>query len=329
MKLSPIELSLVDRWQREFPLVSRPFEVVGRSVGISERAAIETFKRLLREQVLCRIGAVVRPHTVGSSTLAAMRVPADRLEDVAATVSREPLVTHNYERTHNYNLWFVVAGPSAEAVDATLRSVREQTGLDVLDLPMQRAYHLDLGFSLQGGLRPQARPNRTKDGYRPTAAERELLAAVEDGLPIVARPYQQVAASLGLDEVDVTARLRRLIGAGVVTRWGCVVRHRALGYAANAMVVWDIPVDLADPVAAELVRNPRVTLCYRRAGRPPEWPYNLYCMVHARSRQESLAVIDELDRGAGLGDRAQAVLFSTRCFKQRGAVFSTQDRERH
>lgn len=333
MTLSPIELALVDRWQRGFPLVSRPFDVVGRSVGIGERAAIETFGRLLREQVLSRIGAVVRPHTAGASTLAAMRVPPDRLEDVAAIVSREPLVTHNYARTHDRNLWFVVAGPHAEAVDATLRSVRRQTGLAVLDLPMQRAYHLDLGFSLQDPLHPQIRRDRQKTRHCPTAAEQELLAAIEDGLPVVARPYREVAAALGLDEGDVTGRLQRLIAAGIVTRFGCVVRHRALGYVANAMAVWDITADRVDDVAGELVRNPRVTLCYRRARRPPDWTYNLFCMVHARSRPEGLAVIDELNRSAGLGDDPQAVLFSTRCFKQRGAVFSsqhtTQARELH
>jgi DNA-binding Lrp family transcriptional regulator len=325
MKLSPTELSLVDRWQRGFPLVSRPFEVVGRSVGIGERAAIETFERLLRQQVLSRIGAVVRPHTVGASTLAAMRVPQERLEAVAAIVSRETLVTHNYQRTHDFNLWFVVAGPHAGSVEATLKSVRERTGLAVLDLPMQRAYHLDLGFSLQDRPDLRVRSRRPKTGYCP-AAERQLLAVIENGLPIVARPYRRVATALDLDEDEVTERLRCLIAAGIVTRFGCVVRHRALGYAANAMAVWDIAADRVDGVAGELVRNPRVTLCYRRARHLPEWPYNLYCMVHARSRQESLAVVDELNRSARLGDDPQAILFSTRCFKQRGAVFSTQDR---
>jgi DNA-binding Lrp family transcriptional regulator len=329
MNLSPIELRLVDRWQREFPLVSRPFEVVGRSAGIGETAAIEVLRRLCREQVLSRIGAVVRPHAVGASTLAAMRVPPERFQHVAAAVSREPLVTHNYERAHNYNLWFVVAGPDAAAVGATLASIRDQTGLAALDLPMLRAYHLDLGFSLQDRRQSQVRQTRARPEYRATATDRNLLAALEDGLPVVERPYQAVAAALGLDEWDVIERLQHLIAAGVVTRFGCVVRHRAVGYDANAMAVWDLPDERVDGVADKLVRNPHVTLCYRRARRRPEWPYNLYCMVHGKSRREGLAVIDELNRDAGLDRDPQAVLFSTRCFKQRGAVFSTQDRGLH
>lgn len=329
MTLSPTELALVDHWQRDFPLVSRPFEVVGHSVGIEEREVLEIFQRLQQEHVLSRIGAVVRPHAVGASTLAAMRVPPERLDGVAAVVSREPFVSHNYERTHEYNLWFVVAGPRAADVVATIESIRSQTGLAVLDLPLLQAYHLDLGFSLQDRSRRGGDRHYPESNYCPDAADRDLLAAIEDGLPIVAQPYRHVAEKVGFDEGDAIERLRRLTASGVVMRFGCVVRHRALGYTANAMAVWDVPVDRADAVAAELARNPRVTLCYRRSRQLPEWPYNLFCMVHAKSRREGLAVIDELNAGAGLTGHPKAVLFSLRCFKQRGAVFSVQPRRIH
>jgi DNA-binding Lrp family transcriptional regulator len=88
------------------------------------------------------------------------------------------------------------------------------------------------------------------------------------------------------------------------------------------MVVWDIPDDKVDAVASMLVRNKRVTLCYRRKRVQPDWPYNLYCMVHAKSRRDALAVVGELNAAAGIRHKNQTVLFSTRCFKQRGAVFS-------
>lgn len=326
MTLDPVELALIDDWQRDFPLVPRPFAVVGRAVGIGEADAIEAYARLLAQGVLSRIGAVVRPHSVGASTLAAMRVPPERLDEVAAVVSRAPLVSHNYARSHDVNLWFVVAGPDAAAVATTLDQIRAQTGLAVLDLPLQRAYHLDLGFALRTDARRRRPQRRCALDHRPDASDRGLLAAIEDGLPLSTRPYGEVAAKIGLAESEVIARLRRLVASGVVTRFGCVVRHRALGYCANAMVVWDVPVEHADEAAQALVRNGRVTLCYRRSRHLPEWPYNLYCMVHARSRPEALAVVGELDAGAGLAGRPKAVLFSARCFKQRGAVFSSPQR---
>ena len=123
MSPDPAELSLVDRWQHDFPLVDKPFEVVGRSAALNERETIGIFRRLREIGVISRIGAVVRPNTIGASTLAALQVPPERLEEVAAIVSREPLVTHNYERTHVLNLWFVIAGADAKAIAGTIESM--------------------------------------------------------------------------------------------------------------------------------------------------------------------------------------------------------------
>jgi DNA-binding Lrp family transcriptional regulator len=329
MTLTHTELALLDRWQREFPLVRRPFAVVGRSAGISERATLDIFERLRNRQMISRIGAIVRPHAVGASTLAAMRVAPDRLEDVAAIVSRQPCVSHNYERANAFNLWFVIAGPDAQAVRSTISAIEVLTGLAVLDLPLQQAYHLDLGFPLQGGPRPRRAGSRVAPGFQPDTADRKLLAAIEDGLAIVPEPYGEVANSVGLAEAEVITRLQRLAQSGVVTRFGCIVRHRKLGYTANAMTVWDVPDGEVDVAASALVRNERVTLCYRRKRAAPDWPYNLYCMVHARSRTDALAVVDDLNAAGGLAQKKQTVLFSTRCFKQRGAVFSNQAQRVH
>src|SRR5262245_48312240 len=150
MTLSAAELTLVDRLQRGFPLVARPYAAVGRSVGFAEADALATFRRAIRAGAVSRIGAVVRSRTAGASVLAAMRVPRDRLAAVAATVSAEPVVTHNYEREHAFNLWFVIAGRDDETVAATLARIAQATGLPVLELPLERAYRIDLGFPLSG-----------------------------------------------------------------------------------------------------------------------------------------------------------------------------------
>lgn len=329
MTLSGTELALIDCWQREFPLTPRPFALVGQSMGIGENATLEIFEKLRKQQIISRVGAVVKPHTLGTSTLAAMRVPSARLEEIAGCVSNEPFVSHNYERTNEYNLWFVVAGPNAEAVKSTVESIEKLTGLEVLDLRLEQAYHLDLGFPLGDSRREHRKRPQWSNDYVPDALDRKVLAAIEDGLPFVKQPYGVVAAAIGVDETSVIERLERLGALGVVTRFGCIVHHRKLGYTSNAMAVWDVPDGRVDAVAAVLVRNPRVTLCYRRCRSHPAWRYNLYCMVHAKSRDEALAVIGDLNIGAGLEGEPQTVLFSTRCFKQRGAVFSDRKREVH
>ncbi|MCW5704397.1 MAG: Lrp/AsnC family transcriptional regulator [Xanthobacteraceae bacterium] len=318
---NPTELALIDRWQHGFPLVEKPFEVVGRLAALDESETIGIFRRMRENDVISRVGAVVKPNTVGASTLAAMQVPPERLEQVAGLVSREPLVTHNYEREHALNLWFVVAGASAEAIAATNRRISDQTGLDVVELPMLEAYHLGLGFSL-GAAPPQRREIADHADYRPDPRDKAILAAIEDGLPLIERPYRAVADRLDLGQSDVIDRLEHMMASGIVTRFGCVVRHEKLGYRSNAMAVWDVPDDRLEDVVESFARHPKVTLCYRRPRHMPAWPYNIFCMVHARSRWDAYSVIDEINLEADSGLLRQTVLFSRRCFKQRGAVFS-------
>jgi DNA-binding Lrp family transcriptional regulator len=320
MTLNAIELGLIDRWQRDFPLEERPFAAAGQPLGLGEAETIATFRRLQQVGVLTRIGAVVRPHTVGQSTLAALRVPPERLEEVANLVSAEPFVNHNYARTHAYNLWFVIAASDADTVAATLARIERRSGLAALNLPMQQAFHLDLGFPLAGGARRRCPPGEAAP-YDPDPLDCEFLAMIEDGLPIEPYPFREVAQTIGVAETDLLERIRKLIEAGIVTRFGCVVRHRALGYTANAMAVWDIPDSEVAARAQEFLRNPAVSLCYRRGRQLPDWPYNLFCMIHAKSAHDAHAAIDEINLVSGTGLYRQSVLFSTRCFKQSGARF--------
>lgn len=154
-----------------------------------------------------------------------------------------------------------------------------------------------------------------------TEAERALLAALADGLPLYPRPFAALGEALGLDETETLAMLRSLQARGVVRRFGVVVRHHELGYRANAMVVWDVPDAEVEAAGRALSAAPGVTLCYRRPRRPPAWPYNLFCMIHGRDRAAALRALDWAAESAGLRAVPREVLFSGRRFKQRGAVF--------
>lgn len=152
--------------------------------------------------------------------------------------------------------------------------------------------------------------------------DRALLAAMQDGLPLVERPYREIGARIGMAEREVIERLGDLVVAGVIRRLGMIVRHRELGYDANAMVVWDVPDDRVDDVGQRLAAIEFVTLCYRRPRRPPEWPYNLFCMIHGSDRALVRAQADAATRAAGLSGCPRALLFSRRRFKQRGALLA-------
>ena len=151
--------------------------------------------------------------------------------------------------------------------------------------------------------------------------QQALIAAIQDGLPLVARPYAAIGERIGMSEEEVIRSLRDLLGQGVIKRLGVVVRHRAVGYDANAMVVWDVPDEEVRELGSCLGRFPFVTLCYRRPRRLPAWPYNLFTMIHGRDRGQVLARVDELVRDCGLEDIPRRALFSRRCFKQRGARY--------
>jgi DNA-binding Lrp family transcriptional regulator len=155
-----------------------------------------------------------------------------------------------------------------------------------------------------------------------SALDRSLLARLADGLPITSRPYADLAASLDLGEDEVIARIGALIADGTIRRFGIVVRHRELGYRANAMVVWDVPADWVDAAGRQLAELPYVTLAYRRPKRQPVWPYNLFCMIHGRDRGTVRDLVEEASNAAGLSGLPRAILFSRRCFKQHGARYN-------
>lgn len=155
-----------------------------------------------------------------------------------------------------------------------------------------------------------------------TNEERAVLTALEPGLPLAPEPYRILAERAGLAEADFLAHLERLIAAGVIRRLGIVVRHHELGYRANAMVVWDVPDAAVAGAGRLLAALPFVTLCYQRPRRLPDWPYNLFCMIHGRDRGGVRAQAETATVAAGLDGCPRSVLFSRRRFKQRGARYA-------
>ena len=314
---SPLEFALLNDWQRDFPVTAQPFEQLGKKVGADGTAILATLKRLQARGAISRVGAVFAPRRIGASTLAALAAPAERLEQVAAQVSARPEVNHNYQREHHYNLWFVATAADPAALAAALTSIERETGCAVLSLPLEQEYHIDLGFDLRSPHKHRVDISSTSL-CEPDARERRLIAALQPGLDLVERPFARLGERVGMSEKEVLSRIAGWLEEGLIKRFGVVVRHQELGYRANAMVVFDVPDDEIDRIGARLATEAGVTLCYRRRRSLPHWPYNLYCMVHGRSREEVQPVIERLSRIAGLPAQA---LFSTRRFKQCGARY--------
>lgn len=151
-----------------------------------------------------------------------------------------------------------------------------------------------------------------------------LIEAVQSGLPLCARPFATIGDQCGMAEQAVIDGLQALIDEGVIKRFGVIVRHRELGYNANAMVVWDVPDEAVRDIGQQFGAFDFVTLCYRRPRRLPQWPYNLFSMIHGKDRGAVLDQVDHLAGACGLADTPREALFSRRRFKQRGALYRPQ-----
>lgn len=327
-----LDLHLLNTWQRSFPIVASPFSEIAAGAGQDVGAVLSRLRRLQQGGSLSRIGGHFAASAGGAAVLAAMAVPAWRLASVAAVVSAHPGVNHNYERENTFNLWFVLTGHSAEAVECALQQLEAATDCRALRLPMVRPYRIDLGFDLVGGepgVQSSAGPpalavesaRRARREMAPPAVgedERPLAALVEQGLPLCERPYDLWAEHLQTSSKAVMATLTQWLGAGTLRRFGMVVRHHELGFAANAMAVFDVPDAEVDARGRALAQQAGVTLAYRRQ-RAPQWPYNLYCMVHGRDRPTVRAQLERLTAVCGLAYRPRDILFSRQRFKQTGA----------
>lgn len=158
--------------------------------------------------------------------------------------------------------------------------------------------------------------------------ERKLIAEIQHGLPLVSHPYQAIAEKINSTEEEVMNYIQLMKAEGDIKRFGVVVRHRELGYKANAMVVWDIPEDRVDELGECFGQFDFVTLSYRRPRHLPDWPYNLFCMIHGQDRNDVVQNLRFMIHSCNVLDINHEVLFSNRCFKQRGAIYIQQDNQK-
>jgi siroheme decarboxylase len=318
------EQRFYDCIQRDFPIVARPYQSAGAALDMNEHAVLSLLARDVGAGRVSRIGAVFAPNVIGASTLAALAVPPDALAHVAARVNAYGAVSHNYARHgHQYNLWFVAGARNRAALSLVLDSIAADVGQYPLDLPMEREYHIDLGFPMSG-LQDARRGPRSPAPASTHLDEDDwrLVAALETGLPLTPQPFHALARRSGMPLHRVLARIAQWHASGVIRRFGVILHHRRFGYRHNAMCVWDVPDNRVDAIGTRLARVAPVSLCYRRTRRLPAWPYNLFAMVHARSESELNTALDHFAQQAGMAAMPGVVLRSGTCFKQCGTRYS-------
>jgi DNA-binding Lrp family transcriptional regulator len=324
------DAALIDDYQSGFPVTERPFEAVAESLGTDPEDVLARVERLRESGVFRRFGAVLNPPVIGSSTLAAVSAPDDRFDEIAETINDYRQVNHNYRRDHHWNMWFVVTAASRDRRDEILSEIEAETGCTVLNLPMLTDYYIDLefpvvnddAFARESVAETDASATRISESAAGDLSELEgnLLVEIQEGFPLSATPYRDVADAIDAPVEDVLSAIERLLADGCIKRIGCVVNHIVTGFRNNCMVVWNVPDDRLDELGEAVGELPFVTLCYHRPRRPElDWEYNLFTMVHGREADAVDAKIDELAADHLPFDHER--LYSTETLKQTGARY--------
>ncbi len=350
MKITQLQQDIINNFQKGFPLCSNPYLAIAQKLStanqqINEQAVFAALGGLDSLGVISRIGPVFDHKKAGASTLAALAVKEEELDKVASIVNQFEQVNHNYARSSHfnktqYNLWFVVTASDPVTLNDTLTRIELLTGLAVLVLPMVASYHLDLAFSIHstGINSPNVNDQKTieinneslqtvsKAQPLTEIQKSQLRRLIEAGLPKIFQPYKDIAQTISVTEQQILAQLADWQNTGLIRRFGLVVKHRKLGFNANAMVVWNIKSEHVDIVAAELAKRQEVSLCYRRPRRLPDWPYNLFCMIHGTDKDFVLQQISEITAQLSLTKVEKDILFSFKAYKQKGASYAKTNR---
>jgi len=342
LALTELDRRVLTEIQAGFPVSWAPYCDIATTLAESGYATTEvdvlnSVLKMRSEGVIRRIGAMFDSHRLGyRSTLCAIAVPSERVDEVADLIGGYSNVTHNYLREDRYNIWFTLIAPSQERIDAILVEIARTAGIDdILDLPAIRLFKIRVDFDLTGergerGESAQA-PAIVKPAETRSVAlvddEKELVRLLQEDLPTGEHPFEELHEQLEFRGVDVTREwvldtTRHWIETGVIRRFGAAIRHHKTGFSANAMGVWDCPDERVEEVGSTMASFAEVSHCYERP-KLPQWPANLYTMIHARSKDEVEDVARRIQQATGLAE--PRLLYSTREFKKSSMRYFSEE----
>jgi len=318
--MSEMDKQLIDLMQAKFPVAARPYHEIAQQIGSTEQDVYNRVALLYEQDRIRRIGPIFDTYKIGYvSSLVGAVIPPERLDEVAAMVNKHPEVTHNYERNHEFNMWFTLIAPGYGRIEEILEQMRRETGVrEFYSMPFTARYKVWVEFSTTGQDLNKPGPtlfkkDKTDSPCEITRADIPFVRAIQINIPFELRPYQAIALKAGMTEDAVIEKIRDWKKRHIIRRWGAIVRHQKIGYDHNAMGVWTVPPDRVDEYGMKIAAFDTVSHCYTRKA-PPGWPYNLYSMVHGLSDQECIQAIETIAREVGLTQ--YGALFSQREFKR-------------
>ena len=290
--------------QSSWPIDHDPYLVISQVLEISRDAAYALMNEARAAGLIRRIGPVFDSYKLGYvSTLGAVKVPERRLEAVTAIINSYTSVTHNYLRANAFNIWFTVIAWGDQELQRVIAEIADKTGLAILQLPALKLFKIRVDFNLSDQKRA-AYPSSTitptlvtPQSFSPT--DQQIIRILQENSFEGYYPYERLAkdisAALGrpFSEAALLATLREWKDRGVIRRFGVTLSHQNVGLTANVMVVWDIPDAMSETAGCIMAKQEAVSHCYERS-RYPDWPVNLYTMIHGRTLEDILTVIQHI-----------------------------------
>ena len=314
---------LLYQMQNSFPMTDRPFRVIADELNTTEANILETVQRLKDDKIIRQTSAIFDTKRLGyTSSLVAFKVAEDRIDDAAEVINAHPGVSHNYLRNHDHNIWFTmaVAPDSKLGLERTIDILKEKTNAeDAIILPTLKMFKISVKMDTTG--RRAKKEKVKKAAHKPLDLTPEHIALIQElqkDIAIVSEPFKEATKRLGMSYEAFFAMAHELKSAGVMRRFATILNHRRAGFGANAMSVWAVPEADGERIGKQLAEFSAVSHCYLRPSYP-NWPYNLFAMVHAKTQEACDALIDEMANETGLTQYDK--LYSTREFKKQRLVY--------
>jgi len=322
--LDEADKRLMNLLQSSFPLDPEPFALLASKAELELEDVLARARRLLDERIIREITPIFDTRALGyESMLVAAKVDAEHPQRAAAAVNAHPGVSHNYLRTHDFNLWFTIAVPpdSKLGMDGTLEALMRETGAESMrQLPTLTLFKINMNLEMEKGTEAlssavEAAPPRELERRPYDAGDVATIRAMQGPMEAVERPYDAPGEELGIGVEELLERLRGMVERKLLRRVAAILYHRRAGFSANGMGVWKVPEEEILETGRRMAAFRGISHCYQRPTYE-DWPYSVFTMAHGRSKEECDAILDSIATECGLGPEDRATLYSSTEYKK-------------
>jgi DNA-binding Lrp family transcriptional regulator len=309
---------ILSRIQKKFPLVAKPFKHIADELEISEDEVLKILQKEKADGIIRQTSAIFDTKRLGyKSSLVAFKVPHDKIDKTVEIINSHPGISHNYERNHEFNIWFTlgVAPDSKLGLEGTLKTIAALSGIDeYIMLPTLKLFKINVKLNTTGKDDKKEKVKKVihKD-IELTPLHKQIIQKAQYDIDIVSEPFKDIVDELGIDYDTFFTILHELQDAGIMRRFASILNHRKAGFNANAMVVWDVDEEKGEAIGKKAAEFSAVSHCYLRP-KYPNWPYNLFTMVHGKTTDETNGIIEDMAKE--IESKSHMPLYSSREFKK-------------